>query len=111
MADGTDGREADGGGTGREAAAGGAPEEEATTSYGNGMDVDLCHTALAAHAGRCALALAQLKPPRPPGMAEEMALHTALACGTVAAMHVGGVHQKYEFLITGHQVRARGRRS
>jgi len=61
---------------------------------------------LAAHAGRCALALARLVPPRPAGMAGELALHTAIACGTVAAMHVGGVSKRYEFFITGHTVRA-----
>ena len=49
--------------------------------------------------------MCHLQPPRPAGMTGEMALHTALACGTVAAMHVGGVNSRFEFLITGHHVR------
>ena len=60
---------------------------------------------LSARAARCALALSLLTPPRPPGMTGEMALHTALAFGTVSAMHVGGLNDRFEFFITGHQVR------
>ena len=59
------------------------------------------HAALAGHAARCALALSQLEARHPAGMRGELALHTALACGTVAAMHVGGVGGRFEFFITG----------
>ena len=65
---------------------------------------------LAAQAGRCALAMAHLEAPierRATGVAGELmlALHTSLACGDVAALHVGGVANRYEFFITGRQVR------
>ena len=67
---------------------------------GSGPELDAL-AALAARAGRCALELARLEAPRPAGMQGELALHTALACGTVAAMHVGGVDGRFEFFITG----------
>jgi len=59
-------------------------------SEGEGFDALAQHAALAARAARCALALAQLTPPRPPGMTGEMALHTALAFGMVPSRGAGG---------------------
>ena len=103
MGGGSLGRSGGGGG-------GGAGLSDSNTSgpapkVGVGEGASDQHVALAASAARCALALAELAPPRPPGMTGEMSLHTALAFGMVAAMHVGGVAQRYEFFITGHHVR------
>ena len=72
-----------------------AGAESATPSASAG------HASLAEHAARCALALSRLQAPRPADMQGELALHTALACGTVAAMHFGGVGGRFEFFITG----------
>ena len=62
---------------------------------------------LALRACRCSLALAQLRPGPSRLACEdcELSLHTSLSCGTVAAMHVGGVGNRFEFLLTGRQVR------
>ena len=93
-----------------------SPEEEAAEGFltraAAEAEVDTSRRArLAARAGRCALSLAQLEPPKPPGMTSEMALHSSLACGRVSALTVGGIAGRYEFFITSLQVRGGGLRA